>query len=82
MAANDIYQTASTTTTWVTYPVADLFVFLRLELAIMDSGHDQKVLWYVGDKYTYLKINYLKNKIQIPKKYQKMFIGRTFPIGG
>jgi hypothetical protein len=48
----------------------------------MDSYQEQKVLWHVEDKYNYFKVNYIKNKIQIPKKYEKMFIGRQFPIGG
>ncbi len=73
------YTTASTTT-WVSYQVADLFS--RLELAIINSYQEQRVLWYAEDKYSYLKIYYLKNNIQIPQKYEKMFIGRRFPIGG
>ncbi len=71
----------SVTTTWTTtHPVADLFS--RLVLAITDLYIEQRVLWYVGDKYAYLKINYIKNKIQTTRKYEKMFIGRQFPIGG
>ncbi len=72
----------SVTTTWVTYPAADLFS--KLEQAIIDyhKCDEQRVLWWAEDKYSYLKVNYIKNKIQIYKKYEKMFIGRHFPIGG
>jgi hypothetical protein len=79
-AAYTEYTSTSTTITWVPDPVADLFS--GLEQAIMKSYQDQRVLWYIEDKYTHLKINYINNKIQIHKKYQKMFIGRQFPIGG
>jgi len=73
----------TTATTWVSYPVADLFS--KLEQAIIDSYHkcdEQRVLWWVEDKYNLIKINYIKNRILVFKKYQKMFIGRHFPIGG